>query len=86
MPNFFILALPNVPPRTWNTGNGYLEFDDTWICQNPGTLDEVFRRPLAGLVCAHRTCHRRTSIEDSVVRAGELSPRLDGSFLNHMVN
>lgn len=47
---------------------------DSWICQNLDTLDEVFRRPLAGLVCARKTFHRHKSIEDYTVRAGEPSP------------
>ncbi|CAL9028867.1 unnamed protein product, partial [Prunus brigantina] len=56
-------------------GNYGLEIENHgyWICWNLGTFDEVFHRPLAGLVCTGRTCHRRTSIEDSVVCAGELS-------------
>ncbi|CAL8136701.1 unnamed protein product [Prunus armeniaca] len=40
---------------------------------NPGTLDGVFHRPLVGLVYVHRTCHKRTNIEDSVVRARSLA-------------
>ncbi|CAL8990713.1 unnamed protein product [Prunus brigantina] len=48
---------------------------DTWICRNPGTLGRV------GVVCVRKTCHRRTSIEDSAVRAGSPVPRLDSSSL-----
>ncbi|CAL2270064.1 unnamed protein product [Prunus armeniaca] len=53
---------------------GYMVIWDTWICRNPDTLDGVFRRPLAGLVYGRKTCHRRMSIEDSIVCAGEHSP------------
>ncbi|CAL2258693.1 unnamed protein product [Prunus armeniaca] len=64
----YLMYLPGFGNYGLEVGNyGY------WICWNPGTFDGVFHRPLAGLVCARMTCHRPTSIEDSVVRAGELS-------------
>ncbi|CAL8992144.1 unnamed protein product, partial [Prunus brigantina] len=65
-------------PGTWILGCGYSDMD-TWICRKPGTLGGV------GVVCAHRTCHRHTSIEDSDVRAGEPSPPLGRLVPSHMV-
>ncbi|KAI5339210.1 hypothetical protein L3X38_018482 [Prunus dulcis] len=88
--NFFVLGAPTQRMQQAGPSQGQAAWDyfssdleimdwklgmiDTWIFRNPGTLDGVFCRPLAGLVCVRRTCHRRTSIEDSVVCAGELSP------------